>query len=47
MKTFEFEDQWGNVARVRLVRRAYADSSLAVQALREGEGGGSRTPPSP
>ena len=38
MKTFEFEDQWGNVTRVRLVRHAYADGSLAVQVLREGDG---------
>ena len=38
MKTFEFEDQWGNVTSVRLVRRAYADGSLAVQALREVDG---------
>ena len=38
MKTFEFKDQWGGVTRVRLVRGAYADGSLAVQALREGDG---------
>ena len=38
MKTFEFKDQWGTVTRVRLVRGAYADGSLAVQALREGDG---------
>ena len=38
MKTFEFEDQWGDVTRVRLVRGAYADGSLAVQALCEGDG---------
>ena len=31
MKTFEFKDQWGDVTRVRLVRGAYADGSLAVQ----------------
>ena len=38
MKTFEYKDQWGDVTRVRLVRGAYADGSLAVQALREGDG---------
>lgn len=38
MKTFEYKDQWGDVTRVRLVRGAYADGSLAVQMLREGEG---------
>ena len=38
MKTFDFKDQWGDVTRVRLVRGAYADGSLAVQALREGDG---------
>ena len=38
MKTFEFKDQWDGVTRVRLVRGAYADGSLAVQALREGDG---------
>ena len=38
MKTFDFKDQWGNVTRVRLVRHAYADGSLAVQMLREGDG---------
>ena len=37
MKTFEFEDQWGGVTRVRLVRGAYADGSLAVQMLCEGD----------
>ena len=39
MKTFDFKDQWGDVTRVRLVRGAYADGSLAVQMLREGEEG--------
>ena len=38
MKTFDYKDQWGGVTRVRLVRGAYADGSLAVQALREGDG---------
>ena len=38
MKTFEYKDQWGDVTRVRLVRGAYADGSLAVQMLREGDG---------
>ena len=38
MKTFEYKDQWGGVTRVRLVRGAYADGSLAVQALCEGDG---------
>ena len=38
MKTFDYKDQWGDVTRVRLVRGAYADGSLAVQALREGDG---------
>ena len=38
MKTFEFTDQWGDAMRVRLVRGAYADGSLAVQMLREGDG---------
>ena len=38
MKTFDYKDQWGNVTRVRLVRGAYADGSLAVQALYEGDG---------
>ena len=38
MKTFEYKDQWGGVTRVRLVRGAYADGSLAVQVLCEGEG---------
>ena len=38
MKAFEYKDQWGNVTRVRLVRGAYADGSLAVQMLCEGEG---------
>ena len=38
MKTFDFKDQWGGVTRVRLVRGAYADGSLAVQALCEGDG---------
>ena len=38
MKTFEYKDQWGGVTRVRLVRGAYADGSLAVQMLCEGDG---------
>ena len=38
MKTFDFKDQWGGVTRVRLVRGAYADGSLAVQMLCEGDG---------
>ena len=33
MRTFEFEDQYGSVTRVRLARHAYADGSLAVQML--------------
>ena len=39
MKTFEYKDQWGSVTRVRIVRGAYADGSLAVQALCGGEKG--------
>ena len=39
MKTYEFKDQYGVVTRVRLLRRAYADGSLAVQALCGGEEG--------
>ena len=38
MKPFDYKDQWGGVTRVRLVRGAYADGSLAVQALCEGDG---------
>ncbi len=38
MKTFEYKDQYGGTMRVRFVRGAYADGSLAVQALREGDG---------
>ena len=38
MKTFEFKDQWGGTTRVRLVRGAYADGSLAVQMLCEDDG---------
>ena len=39
MKTFEYKDQWGGVTRVRLVRGAYADGSLAVQMLCRDEDG--------
>ena len=38
MRTFDYKDQWGDVTRVHLVRGAYADGSLAVQALCEGDG---------
>ncbi|MBO7673565.1 MAG: DUF4313 domain-containing protein [Atopobiaceae bacterium] len=38
MKTYEFKDQYGVVTRVRLVRDAYADGSLAVQMLYDADG---------
>ena len=38
MKTFDFKDQYGDTMRVSAVRGAYADGSLAVQMLREGDG---------
>ena len=38
MKTIEYKDQYGGSMRVSLVRGAYADGSLAVQMLREGDG---------
>ena len=31
MKTFDYKDQWDGTMRVRLVRGAYADGSLATR----------------